>query len=156
MMEKSKHALLFELQYAQRLCQRHQRMYGRVRMAFQFLTLLGAAGAVKGVIMSSPDWAGISGLILAAITVIDQVLDPAAKSAAYQEDYKRYTRVLRLARNMEAPEIQRELDVLHEDDEDEIEALRYAAYNDTVIQCGLDSSQNYRLSLWGKVVTAVA
>lgn len=155
-MEKSKHTLLFELQYAQRVCTLHHRLYRRIRAVLQFATLIGAAGAVKSVIAEKPETAAYSGIVLAVVAVIDQVLDPAGRAATYNEDYKRYTRLLRVARNLAAEAIQAEIDLLQEDDEPEIEALRPVAYNDVIEECGLDSGVKYRLSWWSKLVALVA
>lgn len=155
-MEKSKHTLLFELQYAQRLCTLHYRLYRRVRGVLQCATLLGAAGAVKSVVAADPKVAVFSGVALAIVAAIDQVLDPAARAATYNEDYKRYTRLFRVARSMEPHAIQAEIELLHEDDEPEIEALRQVAYNDVVEECGLDRKEKYRLNWWSKLFAVLA
>jgi hypothetical protein len=120
------------------------------------VTLLGTCGAFQSVVAKSPDIAFFSGLALAIVAVVDKVVDPTAHAAAFQEDYKRYTRFLRVARSMEPDKIQAELDLLHVDDEPEIEALRQVAYNDTLEECGLDTREKYKLGWSSRLAAAVA
>jgi hypothetical protein len=155
-MEKTKHDLLFEIQYAQRLCSLHQRLYRRTRALFLFATLLGTAGAVQSAFGSNPAFAVWGGIVLCVFGVLDQVLDPAKKSAAYEQDYKRYARLMRVARAMEPAAIQQEIDLLRESDEPEIEALRDVAYNNTVAECGMDASHAIKLGLVSRTMKALA
>jgi hypothetical protein len=49
-----------------------------------------------------------------------------------------------------------ELDLLHVDDEPEIEALRQVAYNHTLEECGLDTREKYMLGWSSRLAAAVA
>jgi ferritin-like protein len=104
----------------------------------------------------SPDFAVIAGLVLSAASVLDRVIDPAHKRAAFIQDYKRYAALKRAVQGKAAEEAEKLLAKAREDDADEIEALRDVAYNDVLKQLGRDSEYLVKLSVFQRIMAAAA
>jgi hypothetical protein len=155
-MSDQKDVLIFEIEYAKVLCLRHKRLYGRVRNVLLFVTLFGTGSAFGGVLAHAPIASAIGGLLIAACGVLSHIVDPSGKRAAYEQDFKRYARLLGVARGMDAEQIQLKLDEMRADDTEEVEALSYVAYNDVIDADGLDASAKYKLDGWQRFMARIA
>lgn len=155
-MERTYSDWMFEIEYAMRLCLRHRRFFGRMRITFLCIKLFGTTAAVSALLAKNPEWAVIGGLALSLVGILDQVIDPSRRRAAFVQDYKRYAAVKRAAAGKTASDVAKLVAKAREDDADEIESLRNVAFNDTVRQEGRDETYAVRLNALETLFRALA
>lgn len=130
-------ALLNQIRYSERLCQRTARLYRRLSAAFLFLGITGGSAVLANIKPILPDWVSIAGGALMAVFVaLNIVIRPTEKAVANEIDAKRYARLRTEAASMSFTELSAAIDKARESDTQEVEPLRDVAFNDVVTEYG--------------------
>lgn len=123
-----------DIDYSMRLYELHARFYRRLRNMFSFVTLASGTAVVASVMGTNTGPAIAASFILAALAIIENIVDPAAKSAFYDNYRARFcrlkTHVLREKADIDAIDVL--LTELYEEPTDEIEPLRRVALRDNL------------------------
>ncbi len=137
----TRHELTSQIRYAIRLTQRTARLYRRIQSTGTFLSILGGSGTLSLLADSIPDWVGLSGGILLAVTGAAMVaIRPADKAAQNEADMRRYLSLQQRTHVLTDDEIASAIDEAHQSDCPEIEPLRDVAYNDVVTEFGREDA----------------
>lgn len=130
-------ALVNEIRYAERLCQRTARLYRRAETVFLILSLLGGSAVLINLLAAFPAWVTVlAGSVMALFASLNVAMRPAEKAIANELDARRYAKLRTESRSMGTKQLQQALDKARENDAQEVEPLRDIAYNDVVKECG--------------------
>lgn len=158
MSQRTNYDIKFELEYATRSCGLHETLWRRINIFFMFVTAFGATTAATGFIKQSPELAAVSGLILAVVSVLNMVLNPAARGKAYKVDGKRYTAlrpsVVGLDDYSYDEKLDKKLQDLHVNDEPEIKAISALAYREAMTRLGHEDKES--LGLMPRLISVIA
>lgn len=138
---------LMDIDYSARLYELHARLYRRVKSTFLFLSLFSGTAVVASVVGDKSAFAIAASVLLAALPILETVIAPADKAAAFDRYRQRFLELKVRAFDLDATSINRELNALYAEPCDEIEALRRAAFNDNVRAYGQDEDA-LPLSRW--------
>lgn len=154
--DMDKTALLNEIRYSERLCQRTARLYRRLSATFLFLGITGGSAVLANIKPVLPGWVAIAGGVLMAIFVaLNIVIRPTEKAVANEIDAKRYARLRTEAAHMSYAELSAAIDKARESDTQEVEPLRDVAFNDVVTEYGRADAV-VQLSAQQRLLKAVA
>lgn len=136
--ESDRHtALLTEVRYAERLCDRTARLYRRLGAGFLFLSVATGSAALSALSDRVPPWVSLSGgVAFALVGAINLAVRPADKAAQNEADARKYARLRSQATRMTTAELEEALQRVRESDAPEVEPLREVAYNDVVTEIG--------------------
>lgn len=149
-------ALLNEVRYAERLCQRTARMYRRLQAAGVFFTVLGGSGALAAGSAGMPPVFLVLGAVLFAVFgALLLAVRPADRAAQNEADVRRYARLRTDALGLDAAGLKIALAKARESDAPEVEPLRDVAWNDVVVECG-NPGQVVPLGLKQRLLAALA
>lgn len=155
-MPADKEALLNEIRYSERLCQRTARLYRHVQAIGTFVTVAAASGPFFALAGKLPGWLGVTGaLTFAVLGAAMLATRPADKAATNEADMKRYSALRADAQTMDAEALQAALNKARTGDAAEIEALRDVAYNDLVREIGRDEYAT-KLSWHQRLIASLA
>lgn len=130
-------ALLNEVRYAERLCQRTARFYRTVQSAGTFAAVLGGSAALSAAFASLPALVPISGAVVAAVVGAALVaVRPADRAAQNEADMRRYSKLRTDGVAMTADQLTLALAKARESDAAELEPLRDVAWNDVMRETG--------------------
>lgn len=109
----------------------HARLWRRFRLLMRIINGFAGSTAFGGWLAAKPELAGISGLVLALATALDQALDPSEKIAMHRAAAQRYgdLRKSSLDGGLVLTEFDSRLEAIKADDEAGIDALLVRACN---------------------------
>lgn len=144
--ERTAYEAQLDLQYAVQLWLLHIRFWRRVRTWVACVTIVGSSFALVSWVNKNPDLTAVAALLLAITSAFSLVVNPAEKQAEARERYRAYAELRsRLANEQDLAALDAALKAAQVNDIPAIEALRVAAYNDTVRSAGRPS---YALDQW--------
>lgn len=146
---------LFDIQYAMRLDALHARFWGRVKITFAIVSLVGGSAAFAAYFSNRPGMAAFAGLVLAVVAVLNQVLAPADRVARFNEFYRRFAELKSLVNDLPIKDLEHRLARLRAENLPVFETLRRAAYNDAMTELDLQG-EPFALTGWQKVLVAFA
>jgi hypothetical protein len=149
-------ALINEIRYSERLCQRTARMYRRVQTIGTFGAVLGGSATVAALAQSTPAWLVIGGAVVFAVFGAALLaIRPADKAAQNEADQRRYAKLRAEGVAMTADALRSALAKARESDAAEVEPLRDVAWNDVVREIGW-TDKAVPLSISQRVIAALA
>ena len=124
-------ALMNEVRYAERLCQRTTRLYRRVQTIGIFVTVVSGSAALSTLTGQMPAWVVVAGTAgFAVFGAMLLAVRPADKAAVNEADQRRYAKLRTDGFAMDAAALRIALSKAQESDAAEVELLRAVAYND--------------------------
>ena len=130
-------SLLFEIRYAERLCQRTARLYRNLETTFVLMSILGGSGVFASLSGEMPTWLALTFTsVFVVFSAFNLALRPSDKAAANDSDMRRYAQLRTASLGMTDEGLSRALHQARETDTPEIEALRDVAYNEAAIEIG--------------------
>lgn len=126
--------------YQLRLHFLHYRLYGRIRRAVAFVSLLFGSAALYGVFKDNASAIGLAGIAVAALSTADLVMGWADRAARHDAWRRRMADLIARSHDLTMEDIDRELAQLEGDVDDELESLRVPAFNDMLRSNGLESA----------------
>ena len=141
--------------YGSRYYHLQARLFGKIDGLFKLITVVAGSSAFAGFLSGSPKLAGIAALVTAVITALDVVWAPGSKHFICSDLSKRYTAIERKGRKLSLEDLDDEIWTLREVEAPAIEALRIPAYNDSVVERGLESKK-IPTSCWQDFVALLA
>lgn len=158
MRTRTNHDLQFEVEYASRVCALHETVWRRFGVLLTVIAVLGATAAVKGYVEANADLATISGLVLAALAVMNLVLAPGVRAQAYKQDGKRYAAFAAFTTGLDPyaydNDLDKKLQEMRAGDEPDIRALTYLAYRDAMTRFGHEDKEP--LGLMPRIYSVIA
>ncbi len=154
--DNDKYPILWSTRYAMRFGRRQSKLLDRLSSVIKVTTFLTGTTAFFSAFDGDPIIVKWSALITGLLAIIDVVWNPSGLAAKSREMEMKYAALNRDAPQMTAADLQRAFDDLHNADVTEIDALRPAAYNDTVAEFGNESSDGFSLTWWQRLVSALA
>lgn len=151
-----KYPLTWKIRYAMRFGRRQSRLLDRIALVMKILMIGAGTTAFVSVIGEYEELTKWSGLIVAAIAIIDAIWNPAGKAAKSREIEQRFALLIRDAPTMTPELLQRAMDELYDSEAPELESLRPVVYNDMVSELGNKSSEKFRLTPWQKFIEMIA
>lgn len=134
---------------------RHISFWRKFRALIRFAAALVSAGAVASWLNKSPNLAALSGLSIAVLTALEQVLDPSEQLARHKEFARRY-RLLTANRSFDLAGFDAALAAIHADvDAPGFDALRVPVFNDVVRASGRPD-YIIKTTAWQRFVNLVA
>lgn len=149
------YAITLDIKYAARLNYLHGRFYTRLRGLFGGINLLGGMTAASAWLATRPGLAITAALVLAGITVLDTIINPADKAASFKALHREYHQLIAIAPNIAAAELDARLRELQAAPDAVIEALRYVAYNDNLTENGFTEGM-FNLSRLQRIMKAIS
>jgi hypothetical protein len=147
-MARTAHDIEFDLRYGARYALRQRRFFARLQGVFSAINLLSGSAAFGGWLVEQPELAGVAGLVVAVVTVLDHVIKAGEHATAAQHAHKAFAVLLaRLRAGEDADALDRALIELQGEDGPELELLRIPAWNDALLEMGYDQAQCDRLTL---------
>ena len=146
---------VLEVRYGIHYNAANERLFRRLKFAFEFVTLFAATAAGGAFLTQDPKLAAQSALGLAALSVLAHLVAPGELAARFNEGYRRFTALDRRAAAMTAGEIRDAIGELRADLPWGISALGPVAYNRTMRANGRDDAAD-RLTTWQRLVALMA
>lgn len=136
---------VFNLRYAMRVLERNANLWHRISMLLKFLSLVGGSAAVASALLNHAIVAMWVGLFFAAVQGADMVLSPAEKAIHSGVWRQRYGDLLASSfSGASADELMRSYhELVASDPISPPQSLRELAYDDAVLEQGLDESACY-------------
>ncbi|HCZ48669.1 MAG TPA: hypothetical protein DCZ11_06660 [Gammaproteobacteria bacterium] len=154
-MESNRYTTLFHLRCAARLLERQCRLMRRVEIAARAISFLSGTAAFAAIVGGRPVLTLLIGLLLACAQAVEFVLRPGERAARYARCARLYERPASRRGELSDAELAQSLtDAREQDDSDEIESLRRAAWNDTAAEVGAE--KRLTLTRWERLVSALA
>lgn len=153
--ERTHYEAVGDIRYAIRYFHLQRRFFGKVEGLFRLIYVVAGSSAFAGYLTSSAELAGLAALATAVVTALDIVWSPGSKRQICAELTKRYTELERKSRKLTLEQLDDEIGFIRETDAPAIEALRNPAYNDSVVERGLQSWK-LELSYWQRLMAALA
>lgn len=154
-METDRHTTLFHLRCAARLLERQCRLMRRIEITARAISFLSGTAAFAAIVGGRPYLTLLIGLLLACAQAVEFVLRPGERAARYARCAKLYERpASRRATSTDAALAHALADAREQDESDEIESLRRAAWNDAAAELGAD--KRLPLTRWERLVSALA
>ena len=129
-----------EIRYAQRLSERTSRLYRRVQTIATFLQVALGSAAFIAFTQANQSAGTYASLALAVISAFMLSVRPGEKAATWDADYRKYTTLLSVVRDLDDEASQKRLDEARRTDAQEVEGLRMVAYNDVIQEIGSTSA----------------
>lgn len=146
----------FDICYGARYALRQRRFFARLQGAFSAINLLAGSAAFGGWLAKQPELAGVAGLLIAVVAVLDHIVKAGMHAADAQRAHKTFSALLARARAGEdALALERDLAEAQAEDSPEIEALRMPAWNDVLLQMGYEVERCEPLTLRQRLVSLV-
>jgi hypothetical protein len=131
MTEKTREQYRADIRYAIILCERTARLYRRLGTAGVFLTILGGSAFL----LTLPDGIKTAGMTLFALSGAALLaIRPAEKIANNDADVKRYRDLMVKSNTLSLEQLAIAIDEAGRSDAQEVEPLRYVAYNQMVME----------------------
>lgn len=131
MIEKTREQYKADIRYAIILCERTARLYRRIGTAGVFLTVLGGSAFL----LTLPDLVKTIGMAIFAVSGAALLaIRPAEKIANNDADVKRYRDLMVKANTLPLDQLAIAIDEAGRSDAQEVEPLRYVAYNQMVLE----------------------
>lgn len=153
--ERSHFEAIGDIRYASRYFQLQARLFGKIDGLFKLTSVVAGSSAFAGFLSGSPGLAGIAALVTAVITALDVVWAPGSKCLICSDLSKRYTELERRGRKLSLDDLDDEIWKLRETEAPAIEALRIPAYNQSVVERGLESKK-LAITWWQNIVAFLA
>jgi hypothetical protein len=153
--ERSHFEAVGDICYSSRYFHLQARLFGKIDGLFKLISVVAGSSAFAGFLSGSPKLAGIAALVTAVITALDVVWSPGSKHFICTDLSKRYTALERRGRRLSLEDLDDEIWTLREIEAPAIEALRIPAYNDSVVERGLES-QKLTTTWWQDFVAFLA
>jgi uncharacterized membrane protein len=130
-LKRTRYETLADIEYAVRLFERHERLFGRSSRALKFFTTVLALASVAAILEKLPKDVGVLvSAITAALALIDLIWDPATTSCKHEHRRRDYQRLKADASNHDEKKLLQRLEELRVDDPAVLDLLRQPAYND--------------------------
>lgn len=143
-MQTDRAATLFNLRYAVRVLERHARLWRRIDGAVRLVALLAGSGAIGAIGAENSKIAIALGAVFALFQAIEFALRPAEIAARSMSQRREYASVFAKERSFDdATLAEAYADMVAADDIIVSESLRHLAYNDVVLERGLDPAACY-------------
>lgn len=134
----------FNLRYAMRVLERNASYWRKVATLLKFLSILGGSLALAGVLADKPKAAIWMGLLFAIAQALENALSPIEKALLSEVQRKQYARLWAGHAQSDASALSSAyMALVAEDEICPARSLRELAYDDVVIEQGLDPASCY-------------
>jgi hypothetical protein len=140
MMSRDKDEALCRVRYQLRLHFLHVRLYGRIRKCVALVSLVLGSTALYGAFKNNVAAVGLSGIIVAVLSISDIVMDWSDRAARHGVWRRRMADLLVRSHKLDTAAIDRELSQIEGEIDDEFESLRVPAMNDVLRSNGMDDA----------------
>lgn len=146
----------FDIRYAMRCARLHAQFFGRIDLFLMFFQAVAMASAIYAIYASTPAAASIIGVLVAIAFIIQLVADLRGRAAKENVIHDEYVGLLASITSMSDEEAERALRQQYRGVTDEIQSLRYVAYNDVIDELGLDPAAKYDKAEINRLVAFIA
>jgi hypothetical protein len=145
--ERSIEEAKLDLDYAIRLAELHARLYGRMKKATVFVSLLAGTAAVTSLISHSAIVVTISAIVVAVMSAADVVYDLGAMATAHDRDRRRFLKLRAVIDSLTLQAFDAKFSRICADVAPTLESLRNVARNDNLSRHGRYSSMRPEIRL---------
>lgn len=142
----------FDVRYGLRCARLHVRLLTRIDNLLTFIKVCTAFGGVMAFVSKDPNIAGLVGLLVAIATGVQLVYRLNAKIAQEKVTCENFAKLNRDLPELSDAAAEKALRGYYVTSDPEIEGLRAPAYNDTLLELGLDTNSAYRLDRWQRAL----
>lgn len=150
-----KYQVDLEVRYGIQFNAANERLFRRLKFLFDFLSLFAGSAAFAGAIAKDPLLAGIAGLGLAALAIINQLIAPGEVAVRFNEAYRRFTNLDRRTHEMRPSEIRNAIGEIRADAPWGVSSLGAVAYNRNLLANGREDAL-MPVSRWQRFVAFIA
>lgn len=150
-MTDSNYQAIIEVRYGIQYNAANERLFRRLKLAFDFASLLSGTAAFGAAMASMPGLAAMAGVSVAALAIVNQLASPGEQALKYNEAYRRFTDLDCRAASMSVADIRAEISTIRAGAPWGVDALGSTAYNRTLLANGHEDG-HLRLSGWQRFV----
>lgn len=153
----ARHETLFSLRYAARVLERHSRLWRRVDTVLRFFSILSGTAAIAGLSAENKVFAMAAGIVFALMQAFDLSVRPAEKAMQSDLNRQSYSILVSKENQMDDQDLESAYRAAVADDDVIVqESVRRLAYNDVLMEMGLDTAHLYQLSRWDRFIGVFA
>lgn len=152
---RSHYEAVNDVKYGQRLMLITGRFNRRLDKMLTGTQLLLGTAAVGGLLATMPTLATIAGVLIAVLSLIQILCEPAIKAHICEQQRKRWVALLGVAPDLDLNELDKRIAAIREESVPEIELLRVPAYNQVMQEI---SRSEWRLpeKSWHRFMAAIS
>jgi hypothetical protein len=155
MTDRSKYEALLDVRYGARYAELNGRFYRRLGLFYGFVGIFGGTSVVVSVQTTNAQVALWSGALIAACSILDQLIRPTEKAIDHETAKKRFADLDARSTSLSLEAIDAELRYLQAESPAGIESLSATAYNANLRSNGW-TEEAIKRSLWQKLVALLA
>lgn len=125
----SHHHAVMEIRYGIHYNAANERLYRRLRLIFDTLSIVSGSAAFGGWLADKPSMIAWAGLAIAITSAVNQIVSPAEAAAKHNEAYRAFTDLNARAENLSMAEIGAEIAKIRAGSPWGVDALGTTAFN---------------------------
>ncbi|NQD37459.1 hypothetical protein HPT27_10505 [Permianibacter sp. IMCC34836] len=152
---RSHYEAVTDVKYANRLMLITGRFLRRMDKVLTGAQLLLGTAAVGGLIATKPTLATVAGVLIAVLSLVQILWEPAIKAHICEQQRKQWAALLGVASELELNELDKRIAAIRAETTPEIDLLRVPAYNQVMLEI---SRSEYQLpeSRWQRFMSAIS